>query len=44
MDIFCIYIFNVIPFPGLPSENLLPHPHIPASMRVLPPPTPTFLP
>jgi hypothetical protein len=45
LDIFLIYISNVIPFPGLPSGNPLSHPSSPASMRVLPhPPTPTFLP
>jgi hypothetical protein len=36
LDIFFIYISNVIPFPGFPSENPLSHlpPHI-AFMRVL---------
>jgi hypothetical protein len=32
LDIFFIYISNVIPFPGLPSRNHLSHP---PSMRVL---------
>jgi hypothetical protein len=31
LDIFFIYISNVIPFPGFPSENPLPH-------SLLPPP------
>ena len=26
LDIFYIYISNIIPFPGIPSENPIPHP------------------
>ena len=39
MDILFIYISNVIPFPGVPSRNTLPHPPSPASMMVLPYPS-----
>jgi hypothetical protein len=42
LDIFFIYISNVIPFPGFPSEiplRKLPIPSSPASMMVLPQPT-----
>jgi hypothetical protein len=31
LDIFFIYISNVIPSPGFPSEKLLSHPHSPCS-------------
>ena len=41
----CIYISNVIPFPGFISENPHPIPDSSASMRAFPyPPTPTSLP
>jgi hypothetical protein len=51
LDIFIIYISNVIPSPGFPSGNSLSHPPLPASMRVLkilpthsfPPPCPGTL-
>jgi hypothetical protein len=31
LDIFFIYILNVVPFPGFPSENSLSPPQLPAS-------------
>ena len=36
LDIFFIYISNVILFPGFPSGNLLSHAPFPASMRLFP--------
>ena len=40
LDIFFIYVSNVIPFPGFTSRNSLSPPTPPASLRVLPhPPT-----
>ena len=45
LDIFFIYISNVIPFPGLPSENPFSPPPSPAYMRIpLCPPTHSCLP
>jgi hypothetical protein len=35
LNIFFIYISNVVPYPGLPSGNLLSHPPPTSSMRVL---------
>jgi hypothetical protein len=36
LDILCIYISSVIPFPGFPSRHPLSHPHPLASMKMLP--------
>jgi hypothetical protein len=45
LDIFFIYISNVIPFPGFPSRNPLSHTLSPASVRVFShPPTYSYLP
>jgi hypothetical protein len=38
LDIFFLYISNVIPFPGFPSENSLPHPRSPCFYEGAPPP------
>jgi hypothetical protein len=44
LDIFYIYISNVIPVPGFTSGTPLSNPPLPASMRILPlPPTPSLL-
>jgi hypothetical protein len=40
LDIFFIYILNVIPFPGFPSENPLSHPPPPAHQPIHPLPLP----
>jgi hypothetical protein len=44
LDIFFIYISNLIPFPGFPSKIPLSHLPPSASMRVFPPPTYSCLP
>jgi hypothetical protein len=45
LDIFFIYISNLIPFPSFPSENPLSPLHLPASMRIVThPPTSASLP
>jgi hypothetical protein len=38
LDIFFIYMPNVIPFPSFPSENPCPIPPLPASIRMFPHP------
>ena len=45
LDILFAYILNVLPFPGLPSGNLIPFPPFPASMSMLThPPTHSCIP
>ena len=40
LDIFFIYISNVIPIPSSPSRNTLSHPSYPCLYEGVPPPTP----
>jgi hypothetical protein len=44
LNIFFIYISNVIPFPGLPYITPLSHPPSPCLYEGAPPPIPAFLP